>query len=221
MLGIGLSALAAACGSQEPNVRAEPLESPEDALMEANSDQPVILAFGDSLTVGHGVERSLSYPAQLQAELGRRGYRYRVINLGQDGDTTSGGVARLDMALELRPEIVILELGGNDGLRGLPVSVVRDNLRTMIQAFNESGSQVILAGMSLPRNYGPDYIQDFESVYVDLADELDVVLMPFFLDGLVEEYERYIQPDGIHPTGEGYAIVTSSVFETIEPYLTH
>ena len=184
-------------------------------------DLPIILAFGNSLTFGSGVDRELSYPSQLQDELNRLGYAYRVVNSGVSGDTTSGGIARLRMALELQPEIVILELGGNDGLRGVPVEVARDNLRTMIAAFNEIGSRVILAGMTLPLNYGPDYIRDFEAIYVELAEEFDVVRIPFFLEGLVEEYERYMQSDGIHPTGEGYTIVVATVINTIEPYLTN
>ena len=186
-----------------------------------DADLPIILAFGDSLTFGTGVDRELSYPSQLQDELDRRGYNYRVINSGVSGETTSGGIARLETALALEPEIVILELGGNDGLRGVPVEVARENLRTMIAAFNEIGSRVILAGMTLPLNYGPDYIRSFESIYTDLAEELDVVRIPFFLEGLIEEYERYMQRDGIHPTGEGYTIVVATVIDTIEPYLIH
>lgn len=100
------------------------------------------------------------------------------------------------------------------------MDVARENLRTMIKAFNEVGSRVILAGMSLPLNYGPDYISSFESIYADLTQEHDIVLIPFFLEGLVEEYERYMQADGIHPTSEGYTIVVDTVLETIEPYLT-
>ncbi len=216
---LSLAATAGACSSQPDNDPQTASRGPDTSGPEANPDLPIILAFGDSLTFGSGVDREFSYPSQLQDELDRRGYAYRVVNSGVSGDTTSGGVARLNTALALEPEIVILELGGNDGLRGVPVDVARDNLRTMIAAFKEIGSRVILAGMTLPLNYGPDYIRDFESIYVDLAEEFDVVRIPFFLEGLIEEYERYMQSDGIHPTGEGYTIVVATVVNTIEPFL--
>jgi len=186
---------------------------------------PVILAFGDSLTAGLGIDRSRAYPSQLQGLLDQAGYHYQVVNDGEDGLTTSGGLARLDRALALDPQIVILELGGNDGLRGTPLSVVRDNLRTLAGSFQASGARVILAGMTLPRNYGPDYIRDFENIYVEIADELDVDLMPFFLDGVVdlenplESIGQYMQPDGTHPTAEGHAIIAGSVFRAIDRYL--
>jgi acyl-CoA thioesterase-1 len=222
IMTLSLAASAGACNSQPDIGPRSDSQVPGTSNPEVNhADLPIILAFGDSLTFGSGVDRELSYPSQLQDELNRLGYAYRVVNSGVSGDTTSGGVARLNMALELQPEIVILELGGNDGLRGIPVEVARDNLRTMIAAFNEIGSRVILAGMTLPLNYGPDYIRDFEAIYVELAEDFDVVRIPFFLEGLVEEYERYMQSDGIHPTGEGYTIVVATVVNTIEPYLTN
>jgi acyl-CoA thioesterase-1 len=219
IVSLSLAASAGACSSQPGDGPQTDSQAPDTPSPEANADLPIILTFGDSLTFGSGVDRELSYPAQLQNELDRLGYAYRVVNSGVSGDTTSGGVARLSMALALEPEIVILELGGNDGLRGIPVEVARDNLRTIIAAFRGIGSRVILAGMTLPLNYGPDYIRDFEAIYVELAEEFDVVHIPFFLEGLIEEYERYMQPDGIHPTGEGYTIVVATVVNTIEPYL--
>jgi acyl-CoA thioesterase-1 len=219
ILSLNLAASAGACISQPDGGTQTESQTPYTSNPEPNADLPIILAFGDSLTFGSGVDRALSYPSQLQDELDRLGYAYQVVNSGISGDTTSGGVARLNMALALEPEIVILELGGNDGLRGVPVEVARDNLRTMIAAFNDIGSRVILAGMTLPLNYGPDYIRDFESIYVELAEEFDVVRIPFFLEGLIEEYERYMQSDGIHPTGEGYTIVVETIVNTIKPYL--
>ena len=219
ILSLNLAASAGACISQPEGVTQTESQTPDSSNLKPNADLPIILAFGDSLTFGSGVDRALSYPSQLQDELDRLGYAYRVVNSGVSGDTTSGGVARLNTALALEPEIVILELGGNDGLRGVPVEVARANLRTMIAAFNDIGSRVILAGMTLPLNYGPDYIRDFESIYVELEEEFDVVRIPFFLEGLIEEYERYMQSDGIHPTGEGYAIVVETVVNTIKPYL--
>ena len=175
--------------------------------------------FGDSLTAGYGVDADVSYPAQLQGELDRLGYSYRVVNQGIAGDTTSGGIARLSGALDLEPEVVILELGANDGLRGIPIEVARANLATMIEAFNEIGTRVVLAGLTLPRNYGPEYVQDFEDMFVGLADEYGVERIPFFLEGLAGVRSLNL-PDGIHPTGEGYTIVVENVLETIEPFLT-
>ena len=222
MATLSLSALTAACGSatdlvESPTRNADPIEA---TVSEADPNLPVILAFGDSLTAGYGVDRELSYPAQLQRELARLGYAYNIVNYGVDGDTTSGGLARLDAALALEPEIVILELGGNDGLRGIPVYVARENLRSMIRAFKGIGSRVILAGMTLPLNYGPDYIRDFESIYVELSEELDVLLTPFFTEEMLENYERYIQPGGTHPTGDGYTVIVANILETLEPLLT-
>lgn len=222
MATLSLSALTAACGLgpdlvHGPTRDTDPIETTES---EVDPNLPVILAFGDSLTAGYGVDREQSYPAQLRRELDRLGYAYNVVNQGVDGDTTSGGLARLNAALAIEPEIVILELGGNDGLRGIPVYVARENLRSMIRAFKGIGSRVIVAGMTLPLNYGTDYIRDFESMYVELSEELDVHLTPFFTEEMLENYERYIQPGGTHPTGDGYTVVVANILETLEPLLT-
>jgi acyl-CoA thioesterase-1 len=194
-------------------------------------DLPVILAFGNSLTAGHDVDPRMSYPSQLQRRLDEEGYAYRVVNLGIDGDTTSGGLARLEGALGLQPKLVILELGANDGLRGTSLAAARENLATMIEAFQSIGARVVLAGLTLPRNYGPDYIGDFEDMFSGLSTEHDTILIPFFLEGLVDlealdrgeasprDFARYMQSDGTHPTAEGYTIVADTVFVAIEPFL--
>lgn len=206
-------------------------ESPASAPTALDTGLPVILAFGDSLTNGYEVEDAMSYPSQLQDRLDALGYRYRVVNHGNDGDTTAQGVARLPDALALEPAIVILEFGGNDGLQGRSLDAARDNLAVMIEAFQAIDSRVILAGLTLPRNYGPDYIAAFENMYVELAERHDVDRIPFFLEGLVdlealdageatlEDSLRYMQPDGTHPTAEGYTIVADTVFNAIEGYL--
>lgn len=164
------------------------------------------------------VDARVSYPAQLQDELDRLGYHYRVVNQGVSGETTSGGLARLGGALTLNPELVILELGANDGLRGIPIEVARKNLATMIEAFKERETMVVLAGLTLPRNYGPDYIREFEAMFTGLAEQYETALIPFFLEGVAGD-RALNQADGIHPTGEGYAIVVDNVLETIETYL--
>ena len=178
----------------------------------------MIVAFGDSLTAGFGVDPGRSYPDFLQQLLDRAGYRYRVFNSGISGDTTSGGVSRLDAALAMKPAVVILELGANDGLRGLPLATTRANLDEMIVRIKQSGAKVVLAGMTLPRNYGPDYIKSFENIYSDLAKRHSVALIPFLLAG-VAEGGRYMQPDQLHPTVEGNRRVAATVLKTLEPLL--
>jgi len=181
--------------------------------------RPVILAFGDSLTAGHGVGQAESYPSKLQKELDLRGFKYRVINSGVSGDTTSGGLSRIDAALNFQPKVVILELGGNDGLRGTPLREVRQNLAAMIEKCQSAGATVLLAGMTLPLNLGPDYIRDFESLFTGLAKEYKTQLIPFFLEGVAAQADLNLD-DGIHPTGGGYAIIARTVMRHLEPLLT-
>lgn len=181
-------------------------------------DRPIILAFGDSLTAGYGVPHGSGYPELLQRRLEDAGYRYRVVNAGISGDTTSGGLGRLQPELDAKPAIVILELGGNDGLRGLPVEQTRSNLEEMIVAFKGAGAHVILAGMTLPLNYGVDYVRAFEELFKDLARKHDVALIPFLLEGVAGQ-PGLVQPDGIHPTEKGYPIVMDVVWKYLEPLL--
>lgn len=209
------AALLAGCSREEP--RPEAAEPPPRA--EARPDgRPVIVAFGDSLTAGHGLAAGLSYADFLQKELDRRGRRYRVVNQGISGDTTSGGAARIDAALTLGPRILILELGANDGLRGLPVEATRANLSEMIDACHRAGAKVLLCGMTLPRNYGPDYIRSFEAVFADLARRKKVALVPFFLEGVATRADL-MQGDGLHPTAAGNELVARNVWKYLEPLL--
>ena len=180
--------------------------------------RPVIVAFGDSLTAGFGVPPGKSYPDDLQRLLDDAGYHYHIVNLGVSGDTTSDGVQRLPDLLAAKPVIVILEFGGNDGLRGLPVSTTRANQILMIQALQKAGIRILLAGMSLPRNYGSDYIHSFERVYADLAKQFQLALIPFLLEG-VSGHPDLTQADGIHPTAEGCEIVSRNVMRYLTPLL--
>jgi acyl-CoA thioesterase-1 len=180
--------------------------------------RPVILGFGDSLTAGFGVPHDGGYPDQLQRTLDERGYRYRVVNMGISGDTTSGGMARLRGGLDLKPSFVILELGANDGLRGLPVKETRANLEEMITAFQKTGATVVLAGMTLPRNYGATYVQAFENIFKDLSRKYGLPLIPFFLEG-VAGIPRLTLPDFLHPNADGYRIVTDNIMKTLGPLL--
>ena len=179
----------------------------------------VLVVFGDSLSAGYGLPAGQSFPDDMQRTLNKEGYGWRVVNLGISGDTTQGGVSRIRSAVRLNPAVVVLELGGNDGLRGLPLKVTRQNLETMIIAFQEVGAKVVLAGMTLPPNYGPDYIKSFESIYKDLAAKYKLKLIPFLLADIVTPDLRYLQRDGIHPTAEGAEIVAGTVLKAVKPLL--
>ena len=182
--------------------------------------RPVILAFGDSVTAGYGVPLDAGYPARLQRKLDEQGYRYRVVGMGISGDTTGGGIARMRPALQQKPSIVILELGANDGLRGLSISRMQLNLEQMIKDFQEAGAKVVLAGMTLPRNYGEAYVKSFEDVFRNLAKKYDSPLIPFFLEGVAGN-PKYTLEDLMHPNAEGYVRVTDMVIKTLEPLLKH
>jgi acyl-CoA thioesterase-1 len=179
----------------------------------------VLVVFGDSLSAGYGLPHGQSFPDRLQKRLDAEGFAWRVVNQGISGDTTEGGVARMDAAVALKPSIVVVELGGNDGLRGLPLAITRKNLETMITTFMRAGARVVLAGMTLPPNYGPDYIKKFESNYRDLATQYKLAFIPFLLSDIVTSDLRYLQRDGIHPTAEGSEIVAGTVMRTVKPLL--
>jgi len=178
----------------------------------------VIVAFGDSLTAGFGAEPGNSFPDYLQKELDRGGLRWRVANAGVSGDTTTDGVNRLDEALREKPRIVIVEFGGNDGLRGLPIETTRANLDRIVTTVRRAGAAVVLAGMTLPPNYGPQYIRQFEQIYVDLAAKYKLTRIPFLLEG-VATHPNLMQRDGLHPTAQGNAIVAQTVFRALKPLL--
>jgi len=182
------------------------------------ADERVIVAFGDSLTAGLGVPADRTYPTRLEARLKREGYEYRVINAGVSGDTTAGGLRRVDWALRLKPEIVILELGVNDALRGQKLDGVRANLDRIIARLQAAGARVLVAGMRLPPNYGDRYAEDFHRLYAEVARAHQAALIPFFLDG-VGAVPRLNQADGIHPTAEGYEIVVDRLWPYLLPLL--
>ena len=181
--------------------------------------RPRIVAFGDSLTAGLGIPKEDAYPAQLQQRLDGLDIRYQVINAGVSGDTTAGGVRRISLVLGMKPEIVILELGANDGLRGLSLEQTRSNLITMIEQLQQAGVTVILAGMKLPPNYGEDYTGGFEAIYPSLAKHYQLPLIPFFL-AEVASLSALNQADGIHPTKEGYRVVVEQVLKVLRPVIS-
>ncbi|TMQ29817.1 MAG: arylesterase [Nitrospirae bacterium] len=183
-----------------------------------SAERPRIVAFGNSLTAGLGVPPDQSYPAHLQRTLDAAGYAYRVVNAGVSGDTTAGGVRRVSWVLNSTPTIVILELGGNDGLRGLSLHETQANLERIVQQLQQASVTVVLAGMKLPPNYGQDYTAGFEALYQAVATQYHLTRIPFFLDGVAGS-SSLNQADGIHPTGEGYRLIVEKVFPTLEPLL--
>ena len=179
----------------------------------------IVVAFGDSLTAGLGVMPDESYPAQLQARLRADGYAYRVVNAGASGDTTAGGLRRVDWALKNKPAIVIVALGANDAMRGQDLASVRANLDGIVARFQKAGARVLVAGMEVPPNYGARYAADFRRLYVEVARKRGAAFMPFLLDGVAGN-PRLNQGDGIHPTAEGYRIVVDRLWPYLEPMLT-
>jgi acyl-CoA thioesterase-1 len=178
----------------------------------------VIAVLGDSLTAGLGVTPDEAYPALLEARLKREGYDYRVINAGVSGDTSSGGLRRLDWVLRLQPDVVIVALGVNDGLRGQPVATLRDNLVAIVQKARAAGTRVLLAGMRVPPNYGAAYARDFAAVFPEVARRTNVALVPFLLEGVAAEV-RLNQGDGIHPNAEGQRLIADHVWPHLRALL--
>ena len=174
----------------------------------------LIVALGDSLTAGYGVEESLSFPGRLQKRLEEKGLPHRVVNAGVSGDTTAGGLRRIHGILKQKPDIVILALGSNDGLRGFPPAEIKKNLEAIIKICLENKTMVLLAGMKIPPNYGPKYTGEFKAIYPRLAKRYDLFFIPFLLEGVAGK-RGLNQSDGIHPKAEGYAIVTELVWQAL------
>jgi acyl-CoA thioesterase-1 len=179
---------------------------------------PRIVVLGDSLTAGLGLGADDAYPALLQQRLDAAGLKYHVVNAGVSGDTSAGGLSRLDWALEGDVKVLIVALGGNDALRGLPIEELRHNLSAIIERAQARGIAVIVAGMEAPPNFGRSYIVEFHEVYPELAKQYDVALLPFLLDG-VAGVESLNQRDGIHPTAEGARLVANNVWAVLRPIL--
>ena len=181
---------------------------------------PVILVAGDSLSAGYGIELQSGWVALLQQRLTQSGHSHRVVNASISGDTTGGGRSRLPQALRLHtPDIVIIELGANDGLRGLPLTDMRDNLAAMVKMARAAGAQVLLLGMHLPSNYGTAYTQKFHAVYLDVAKKMRVPLVPFVLDGIALD-PGLMQADGLHPVAAAQPRMLNNILPQLTPLLT-
>ncbi len=213
-----LSLTLCACATKQPEPPKQEMIAATPSPAPSPDSRPVIVAFGDSLTAGYGVEPGKSYPDDLQRLIDSAGDKYHVLNMGVSGDTTTDGIQRLPDVIAAKPAIVILEFGGNDGLRGLPVTTTRVNMTQMVEGLQRAGVQILLAGMSLPRNYGPDYIHAFEQVYTDVAGSYHLARIPFLLEG-VGGHPDLLQADGIHPTAEGCQIVSANVMRYLGPLL--
>lgn len=223
MVGSVAIALALACEDSE---RGPGLDEPASAQPSRADRQPdrsaqkKIIAFGDSLTAGFGIGLDEAYPAVLQELVDAAGYPYEVVNAGVSGETSAGGLRRLEWALEDREvEVLILALGGNDGLRGLPPSEMKKNLAGIIEGAQARGVKVLLAGFTAPPEHRDRYIEEFVSVYPDLAEEYGVTLLPFLLEGVAGNRELN-QSDGTHPNAAGARIVAENVWEYLEPMLS-
>lgn len=179
-----------------------------------------ILFFGDSITAGYGVDKENAYPSLIQQKIDSLGWNYKAVNAGLSGETSAGGLRRVDWMLRQRVSIFVLELGGNDGLRGIDLEATKQNLQKIIDKVEAKypDTKIILAGMQVPPNLGPDYTQEFKMMYPDLAQKNDVGLIPFLLDGVGGDPELN-QPDGIHPTTKGHQIVAETVWDTLKPIL--
>ena len=182
------------------------------------AQQPVIVCFGDSITAGYGLDEGESYPDFLQKRLDAAGYAYKVINQGTSGATTKDAVAGLPYLLRLHPAIAIVEFGGNDGLRGLPIEESRRNLGQVLTGLQNAHVKIVLAGITLPPQYGPDYIHSFEQMFRELAASHRVALIPMLYVNLVR-VPGTIQGDGIHPTAKGSAIIADTIFPALKPML--
>lgn len=217
---LALMAVVAACGGNAGDERAsnQPQEPAPATSDRSGAGRPKIVALGDSLTAGLGLVESQAYPALLQKRIDAEGYPFEVVNAGVSGDTSAGGVRRLDWALEGDVRVLILALGANDGLRGLPVGEMKKNLEDIIERAKERNIVVILAGMEAPPNYGPDYTSSFRRAYQELAREHDVIFLPFLLENVAGN-PTLNQGDGIHPNARGAEIIAEGMWKVLRPVL--
>ena len=182
------------------------------------ADRPILVCYGDSITAGYGLSYGQAYPDFLQSILAAQGYAYKVINQGTPGATTKDALAGLPYLLQLHPAIVIVEFGGNDGLRGLPVNQTRNNLDHVLTVLEKAHVKIVLAGITLPPDYGPDYIRSFDRIFRDLAARHHVALVPMLYKNLIH-VPGTIQGDGIHPTSKGSEIIADTLYPVLKPLL--
>jgi acyl-CoA thioesterase-1 len=183
-----------------------------------NSNRPILVCYGDSITAGLGLPSGQAYPEDLQKLLDARGYAYKVVNQGTSGATTKDALAGLPYVLRVHPAIVIVEFGGNDGLRGLPVDQTRANLDQVLSTLEKAHVKILLAGITLPPDYGRDYIRSFDEIFRSLAAKHHIAVVPMLYKDLINVPDT-IQGDGIHPTAKGSAIIAGTLYSALQPLL--
>jgi len=227
LVGILLLSVLADCGRETPSPQPRPTPTaapastapPAAPLAAAGVDAlPRVVFLGDSLSAGYGLAEEDAFPAVVARRLAERGHPIHLVNAGVSGDTTAGGLARVDWVLKQKPAVLVVELGANDGLRGQPLVGIEGNLREIIRRGKGAGARVLLLGMKIPPNYGREYADGFDAIFPRLARELDVPLMPFLLEGVAAE-SQLNQADGMHPTAEGARRVAEGVLPFLEPLL--
>ena len=225
------AALIAGCGIPDPNEPDEPNAPPvlsesagstSSASSDADSASVRILFLGDSITAGYGIDQAEAFPARVETRLQGAGYNVYGIDAGVSGDTSTGGLNRLDWLLQNRVDILVLELGGNDGLRGINLSLTRSNLGAIIDKTRDlwPQSQIVLVGMRVPPNLGIDYTEEFADMYPDLATAYETHFVPFIAERF-EDIMDLVQTDGIHPTEEGHAVIAEKIGDAVEPLVRY
>ena len=223
-----LAACVSGCEREEPSAQPVPADSPRAAAVATDpaadpatrpSKLPRVVFLGDSLTAGLGVDADQAFPALVGDLLRREARPVDVVNAGVSGDTTAGGLRRLDWLLRQKPDVVVVGLGGNDGLRGLDLAASEQNLREIVRRSRQAGASVLLLGMLIPPNYGPEYATKFRDIYPRVAKETGAALVPFLLEGVGGD-PRLNQPDGIHPTAEGHRVIAATVVTGLRDVLS-
>lgn len=214
-----LLCLVVGCDAQVAPSPAPPPASPPATPAADTTTGPLIAFLGDSISAGLHVDESEAFPARLAALCRDRGQPFRLLNAGRSGDTTAGGLRRIDWILAQNPDVVVIELGGNDGLRGQPVAAIEKNLRGIVARVTQAGAKPLLLGMRIPSNYGAEYARDFSGLYARIAADLGTAYVPFFMEGVAGD-PHLNQPDGIHPTAEGHQKIAQNLIEPMTALLT-
>jgi len=208
-----------ACGGDDPSTNAPTeAESQSPAPPRIPPDAPLVAFLGDSISAGLHLPEDEAFPAVLQRELAKRGKPFRLLNAGHSGDTTAGGLSRIQWLLQNKPDIVVVELGGNDGLRGLPIDAMRANLEGILKAIEATGAKTVLLGMRIPTSYGPEYTEAFAGVFADLATKNSLPFVPFFMEPIAGKPDLFLE-DQLHPNPEGHRMLAEHILPTLEKVL--
>lgn len=216
---LAIAVIAVGCGAPDDSAPPRPTETEPQVATDRQAGEPIRIVFlGDSLSAGHGLAESQAFPALVQEQLRAQGYPVEVLNAGVSGDTTAGGLSRLDWVLRSGPQLLVVELGGNDALRGQPLENTERNLREIVRRGRAAGARVLLLGMDVPTNYGPDYAEGFAELYGRIADEEQVELLPGFVRDVALD-PALMMPDGLHPTANGHRKLAEKLVPAIEATL--